>query len=532
MPAPGISSPCRLLPLLTHPVLFIAIPAHNEVETIGVLLWRLRSVLAEFPRDYEVVVYDDASTDNTQELLESYTRVLPLTILRGERQVGYARALDLLLRHVVRQTRHPRRDAVLLLQADFTDPPGLIPEFARRFEGGADIVAGERTALADAPVSVQRLFRFSGWSMRPFVRVDGIQDVTSSLRLVRIATVRDLMQERGDNPLCEGDSWTANADLLLRLVPFARRIETVPVQSTYGVRLRETRRITTRDAVAALKWAWSARKRRVRALAGEPDTARSRDDARMSVSRSDGDDRPPRKSRGERQRNGATASPSGKPRRAKHVDNTPAVARPVAVVSAPQSSDARDGNDDAATELRKRKRRKRGARRPLAPDTTEETLSIVDPAAGIASDMDIGGDDETAATSGDALDLEKRRRRKRRRRKRAREGNGDVHEDGDSLAASAFEGSDNADRVRDDTHGHRDDDSGNRDDAENAGEENEAAEGDGAANARKRGRRGRRGGRRTRRNREPGDVTDSNGDSNAQDADSSPYRNDESASDD
>src|SRR5262249_5355007 len=48
-----------------HFVLYLAIPAHNEAATIGVLLWRLRSVLAEFPREYEVVVYDDASTDST-----------------------------------------------------------------------------------------------------------------------------------------------------------------------------------------------------------------------------------------------------------------------------------------------------------------------------------------------------------------------------------------------------------------------------------------------------------------------------------
>jgi len=243
-------------------VLYLAIPAHNEDATIGVLLWRLRTVLAEFPREYEVVVYDDASTDDTAAVAAQYAHAMPVTVLRGTVPVGYAGAVNALARHIAGHTRYPRRDAMLLLQGDFTDPPGIVPEFARRFEGGADLVVGERTAVVDAPVPVRRLFRAAGWALKPFVRVEGIRDLTGSMRLIRISALRDLLRAVGDDAVCEGDSWTANADLLLRLVPHARRIETVPVEPTYGVRTRETRRVTVRDALAALRWGWRARGRR------------------------------------------------------------------------------------------------------------------------------------------------------------------------------------------------------------------------------------------------------------------------------
>ena len=243
-------------------MLYLAIPAHNEVATIGVLLWRLRTVLAEFPREYEVVVYDDASTDETAAVAEQYVHAMPVTVLRGATPVGYAGAVDALVRHVAGHTRYPRRDAMLLLQGDFTDPPGIVPEFARRFEGGADVVVGERTAVVDAPVPVRRLFSAAGWALRPFVRVEGVRDLTGSMRLMRISALRDLLRTVGDGPVCEGDSWTANADLLLRLVPHARRVETVPMEPTYGVRTRDTRRVTVRDALAALRWGWRARGRR------------------------------------------------------------------------------------------------------------------------------------------------------------------------------------------------------------------------------------------------------------------------------
>lgn len=244
-------------------MLYLAIPAQNEDATIGVLLWRLRTVLAEFPREYEVVVYDDASSDETAAVAEQYTHAMPVTVLRGATPVGYAGAVDALVRYVAGHTRYPRRDAMLILQADFTDPPGIVPEFARRFEGGADLVVGERTTVVDAPVPVRRLFTAAAWALKPFVRVEGLRDLTGSMRLVRISALRDLLRTVGDAPVCEGDSWTANADLLLRLVPHARRVETVPVEPTYGVRTRDTRRVTVRDALAALRWGWRARGRRV-----------------------------------------------------------------------------------------------------------------------------------------------------------------------------------------------------------------------------------------------------------------------------
>ena len=62
-------------------MLYICIPTHDEAPTIGVLLWRIRTLFQEYSREYEVVVCDDGSTDATQEVLEPYAKVLPLTLL-------------------------------------------------------------------------------------------------------------------------------------------------------------------------------------------------------------------------------------------------------------------------------------------------------------------------------------------------------------------------------------------------------------------------------------------------------------------
>ena len=247
-------------------MLYFCIPAYNEAPTVGLLLWRLRKVFQEQPREYEVIVYDDGSSDATAETLAPYHKVMPLTVIGGSR-VGYAAAVDALCREASSRTRYPRRDAIVLLQADFTDQPESLPELIKRFDGGADVVVAERPADAmTVPAPVRVLRRVAPWVLRPFVRVAGVRDPFTTLRLYRVSVIRDLIKERGDAPLLVGDGWSANVDMLLRAAPHARRIETVELAPRYDVRERETRVHAWNDTMALFRFARSARGRSVRAV--------------------------------------------------------------------------------------------------------------------------------------------------------------------------------------------------------------------------------------------------------------------------
>jgi glycosyltransferase involved in cell wall biosynthesis len=181
-------------------LLYICIPSYNEAPTVGVLLWRIRKVFQTYSREYEIIVYDDGSTDDTRERLTPYAEIAPLTILRGPEHRGYAHALDRLAREVARKTKYPRRDAMIVMQADFTDQPEQIPELVKRFEGGADIVVTEReTAKELAPV--RQLRRVGGWALKVFLKVQGISDPFSTFRVYRISILRELIKSVGEKPV-------------------------------------------------------------------------------------------------------------------------------------------------------------------------------------------------------------------------------------------------------------------------------------------------------------------------------------------
>jgi glycosyltransferase involved in cell wall biosynthesis len=223
-------------------VIYICIPAYNEAATVGVLLWKIRRVMEEFPRDYEILVLDDGSTDETLDVLAPYARVLPLTVIRQQDRCGYAAALERLIREAVGRATHPRRDVLITLQADFTEAPEDVPSLVRRIEGGADIV--EAVVISEGP-DVPASFRLARRGIPLAVRgaplPEGVRDPVSGFRAYRMSVLKRALAARNGAPLLTHDGWAANLELLAAATPHARRTECLDVVRRHDRRQRPSR---------------------------------------------------------------------------------------------------------------------------------------------------------------------------------------------------------------------------------------------------------------------------------------------------
>ncbi len=245
-------------------MIYVLIPAHDESQTVGLLLWKVRQVFTAFPREYQLIVANDGSTDATAETLEPYARALPLTVLTTRKRKGYAAALDALFRKALERTDRPRRDLAVTLQADFSDAPEDIPEMIRRLEGGADMVLAQRGRPLGTGWArlAQRLLPAA---LRSALRLPGAGAATGTLRAYRLGVIERLVRERGQAPLVEREGRQADVELLVRTARHARRTETVPATGTGMPARRASRAALARDA-----WeSWRAA-RELRRLAHTP----------------------------------------------------------------------------------------------------------------------------------------------------------------------------------------------------------------------------------------------------------------------
>jgi len=221
-------------------MIYVCIPSFDEGPTVGLVLWKIRKVFEEFPREYQILVMDDGSTDQTSALLEPYAKVLPLTVVRHPSRKGYASSVDELLNLALERTDRPRRDSAILMHADFSHGPEFLPDFVRRLESGADLVVGEATLAGEPSRSHRLVRRWAPMLLRRAVRVSGVQDTVSGFVAFRLQTLKNALRGPGATRLV-AEGWATNAELIGRAAQHARRIETVSVVERHDLRQRDSR---------------------------------------------------------------------------------------------------------------------------------------------------------------------------------------------------------------------------------------------------------------------------------------------------
>jgi undecaprenyl-phosphate 4-deoxy-4-formamido-L-arabinose transferase len=145
-----LSSPAKISTIfgnratLDRPSVSIVIPVYNEAANLPLLWARLRRVLDDSTGQWEVVFVDDGSSDDSLEILRSYTdEDARVRVVELARNFGQHSAL-------LAGFRTSRGDVVVTLDADLQNPPEEIPRLLDAIAQGNDVVGGWRAERQDS----------------------------------------------------------------------------------------------------------------------------------------------------------------------------------------------------------------------------------------------------------------------------------------------------------------------------------------------------------------------------------------------
>lgn len=124
--------------MLTKKLISVIPIAYGDEGNIVELYKRLTKVLKKITSLYEIIYINDASPDNSEEILRRLARKdKHLTVIIHSRNFGAQNAFSTGMKYA-------KGNAVVIMDGDLQDPPELIESFVKKWLEGYDVVYGAR----------------------------------------------------------------------------------------------------------------------------------------------------------------------------------------------------------------------------------------------------------------------------------------------------------------------------------------------------------------------------------------------------
>jgi glycosyltransferase involved in cell wall biosynthesis len=124
------------------PRLSCVIPCYNEAANLRLLLPVLGQQLSQCATEWEVILVNDGSRDDTSAVFDEWTRQPGIRAIEFSRNFGKEAALTAGLQAA-------NGDVVVLMDADMQHPPEIVADMVRHWQTGADVVYALRANRDD-----------------------------------------------------------------------------------------------------------------------------------------------------------------------------------------------------------------------------------------------------------------------------------------------------------------------------------------------------------------------------------------------
>tara|TARA_Y100000739_G_scaffold217983_1_gene214999 strand:+ start:267 stop:974 length:708 start_codon:yes stop_codon:yes gene_type:complete len=194
--------------------LSVVIPAFNEEESISKTLDNIASFLSLQNFNYEVIVVDDGSTDNTNELIRTRNDIQLITLEKNKGK-GFAVKTGVL---------KSKKDFILFMDADHAVPINYILNF-RDLMSRFDIVIGSKYLGQNEPYPFYRKFMGRVFSSLKYIITGlNIKDTQCGFKLFKKELAKELFG------LSQITGWCFDVEILLLAQKKGYRIREFPIK--------------------------------------------------------------------------------------------------------------------------------------------------------------------------------------------------------------------------------------------------------------------------------------------------------------
>lgn len=202
-----------------NPYLSIIIPAYNESDRIKASLQKAIDYLGNKDYEYEIIVADDGSTDDTVEIANSFGGNIRAVALTKNTGKGAAVRMGML---------EAKGDIRIFTDADFSTPIYEIEKIIYSLKNDYDVVIGSRALDYDMVKEHQPFYReFMGKTFNKFVQmmvIKGIKDTQCGFKGFTAAAAEEIFSK------AKIDGFSFDVEALYLAKKAGMNIDEVPVE--------------------------------------------------------------------------------------------------------------------------------------------------------------------------------------------------------------------------------------------------------------------------------------------------------------
>ncbi|RUM60873.1 MAG: glycosyltransferase, partial [Persephonella sp.] len=165
--------------------LSIVIPIYNEEENLPILYEKLKSVLDNLGKSYEIILVDDGSTDRSWEIIKEFAEKDKHVVgVNFRKNFGQTAAMSA-------GFQMARGDVIITMDGDLQNDPEDIPKLLEVLNNGYDIVSGWRKDRKDTFLTRTLPSRIANWLISRTTGVH-LHDYGCSLKAYRSEVAKRL----------------------------------------------------------------------------------------------------------------------------------------------------------------------------------------------------------------------------------------------------------------------------------------------------------------------------------------------------
>lgn len=229
-------------------MIYVLLPAYNEEDALRPLAEKIESVMRELDADYEIVVVNDGSRDDTAEILAELSGRYPIHVITHKLNRGLGETARDGFEYVAEVGQ--RGDVVVRMDCDDTHDPGYIIPMVARLREGYEVVIASRYAPGGAQIGLdwyrKTISRCANLLMKLVFPLRDVWEYTSGFRAYRVALIQDAIDIFGNQFIdLKGMGFTGTVEKLIKCRQMGARVGEIAFVLRYDKKLSQSKVVTS-----------------------------------------------------------------------------------------------------------------------------------------------------------------------------------------------------------------------------------------------------------------------------------------------